>query len=178
MAPPQNLDQRDDWIRLPESVIGIISDTHGRAERTESAVRMLEDAGAELILHLGDVGSDAVLDRLVDRRVRIVLGNVDPPDLARYATLLEITVDHPTMRLEVDGRRIGATHGHLSPELDRLVAEAPDYLLHGHSHVARDERIGSTRVLNPGAVHRAAVRSVAILEPRRDRFEILELPPD
>ena len=30
-----------------------------------------------------------------------------------------------------------------------------DFLLHGHTHVPRDERIGATRVFNPGAVGRA-----------------------
>jgi putative phosphoesterase len=30
-----------------------------------------------------------------------------------------------------------------------------DYLLHGHTHVPRDEKIGETRVLNPGSVGKA-----------------------
>ena len=167
-----------EWVSLPETVLGLISDTHGQAERTEAALRRLEDAGAELILHLGDVGSDAVVDRMVGRNVRIVLGNVDSTSLGRYAGILDLVVDHPAMRLEISGRRIGATHGHLSSEMDRLLAEKPHYLLHGHSHVAGDRRIGETRVLNPGAVQRAAIRSVAILEPGVDRFEILEIPRD
>ena len=165
-----------EWESVPETVIGILSDSHGQAERTELGLTMLEEAGAELFLHLGDLGSDAVVDRLVGRHARIVLGNVDPPDIGRYASLVDVVVDHPTIRLEVAGRRVGATHGHLTNELDRLMTARPHYLLHGHTHVARDERIGGTRVLNPGALQRAAVWSVAILEPGADRFEILEIP--
>ena len=165
-----------EWVSVPETVLGVISDTHGKAERTELGLRLLEDAGAELFLHLGDIGSDAVIDRMVGRNVRIVLGNVDPPAIGHYASLVDLVVDHPTMCLEVAGRRIGATHGHLDSELDRLMVEKPDYLLHGHTHVARDQMIGETRVLNPGAVQRAATWSVAILEPGNDRFEILEIP--
>ena len=158
-------------------VLGVISDTHGAAERTELGLRVLEDAGAELFLHLGDVGSETVVDRLVGRSVRLVLGNVDPPGIGHYASILELAVDHPSMRLVIAGRRIAATHGHLEGEVDRLVAEAPDYLLHGHTHRARDERIGPIRFLNPGAVRNAEGGSVAILDPVRDRFEILEIPP-
>jgi predicted phosphodiesterase len=39
-----------------------------------------------------------------------------------------------------------------------------DLLLHGHSHRMRNERVGRTRVVNPGALHRAAVRTVGIVE--------------
>ena len=178
MSSPATSSSAPHWRSVPETVLGVISDTHGKDQRTEVGLRLLEDAGAQLILHLGDIGSDAVIDRMVGRNVRIVLGNVDPPDMGRYASLVDLTVDHPTMRLVVAGRMIGATHGHLASELDGLMAEKPDYLLHGHSHVIRDQRIGETRVLNPGAVHRAATWSVAILEPEQDRFEILEIPKE
>jgi hypothetical protein len=32
---------------------------------------------------------------------------------------------------------------------------ACDFLLHGHTHVPRDERVGDCRILNPGSVGKA-----------------------
>ena len=37
--------------------IGVLSDTHGRLEITQSAMRLLRERGAELILHCGDIDS-------------------------------------------------------------------------------------------------------------------------
>ncbi|MCP4835025.1 MAG: hypothetical protein GY895_09715 [Phycisphaera sp.] len=164
------------WIPVPATVIGVVSDSHGEADRTETALRSLEAAGADLFIHLGDLESEAVVDRLAGRPSRIVLGNVDVPELARYASFLGIDVDHPVMRLEVGGRRIGATHGHLESELDRLASERPDHLLHGHTHRIRDERVEGMRILNPGAIARSPRCTAAILEPAADRFEIIEIP--
>jgi putative phosphoesterase len=156
-------------------LIGILSDSHGRAEITGRAVRGLRERGAEMLLHLGDVGTEAVIDELVGHDARLVLGNCDfpPAPLRRYATYLGIAVDDPMGRLEVGGRRIAFTHGHLDHLMEQALAEGVDYLLHGHTHEARDERIGRTRVINPGALHRAARYTAAILDPAAGRVELL-----
>jgi predicted phosphodiesterase len=60
--------------------------------------------------------------------------------------------------------------------MDRLLAaQEHDYLLHGHTHVRRDERVGKTRVINPGALHRAAEKTVALLDLAADRLEYLRI---
>ena len=60
--------------------IGLLSDAHGRGPITQQAVALLLDRGAELLLYLGDVGSEAVIDALAvgDRaQSRLVFGNTD-----------------------------------------------------------------------------------------------------
>ena len=37
--------------------------------------------------------------------------------------------------LELAGKRFGVTHGHMTTDLRRVLAEQPDYLLSGHSHI-------------------------------------------
>ncbi len=95
--------------------------------------------------------------------------------MRRYAEGAGVTVDHPMGMLEVAGKRIAWTHGHL----DHLMAEAldagVDYLFHGHSHELRDERIGSTRVINPGALFRARRYTAALLDPASDTLSIVEV---
>jgi predicted phosphodiesterase len=60
--------------------------------------------------------------------------------------------------------------------MEQALRDGADYLLHGHTHELRDERIGRTRMINPGALFRAARYTAALLDPRADRLEILALP--
>ncbi|MAD78097.1 MAG: hypothetical protein CMJ51_01840 [Planctomycetaceae bacterium] len=166
----------DSWTPLSARRIGLVSDTHGDVLRTTRGLDLLIADSVDLILHLGDLGSEAVVDRLAGLPVRLVLGNVDPPHLARYATLIGLTVDHPGMRLQVGERRIFATHGHLDSVVRSGLSDRPDYFIHGHTHQARDERIDGIRFLNPGAVQRGAPPSVAILDPVDDDFTVRHLP--
>jgi hypothetical protein len=147
-------------------LLGIISDTHGHADRARKAVEALRAHGATHIIHLGDVGSEAVLDHLVGVPATVVFGNVDDHHgLTRYAEFLGINVAHPATVIEAKSIKIGITHGHIDTEVFNLMEQDVDVLLHGHTHQKRDERIGSTRVMNPGAVHGAEQFSVLLYEP-------------
>jgi putative phosphoesterase len=153
------------------TTIGILSDSHGQRLRVRRGLEILRAAGATEFVHLGDVG-DGVLDELAGLPCRIVFGNCD--DAAaweRYATDIGLEVLHPAGIFEVDGKRIGITHGHLLDALDALFGEGVDYLLHGHTHQRSDATVDGVRVLNPGALHRATPPSVAILVPAEGRFE-------
>jgi putative phosphoesterase len=139
-------------------------------------VRLLRDAVAELLLHLGDIGSEAVIDELVGHPARVVFGNCDDERrLASYAELVGLRVDHPAGEIEADGKRIVFTHGHLEAPASQALSAGVDYLLHGHTHLLRDERVGRTRVINPGALHRAARYTAVRLDPAADRLEVVEV---
>lgn len=158
-------------------LIGLLSDSHGHAETTARAVAALHEAGAELLLHMGDIETEAVIDELVGHNARIVFGNCDwhEQDLARYAQHVGVRVDHPAGRLEVDGKRIVFTHGHLGKYMDEAISSGVDYLMHGHTHEVRDERCGATRVINPGALFRARRYTVALLDPRTDDLRFIDI---
>ncbi len=158
--------------------IGILSDSHGRADTTALAVKSLRDGGAELLLHLGDLGTRDVIDELAGGPARIVFGNCDPDStaLSRYARRLEIAVDHPLGIIEIDGKRIALTHGHLPNLMSQALRSGVDYLLHGHTHEIRDERLGPTRVLNPGALFRVCRYTAMLLDPARDALTVIEIP--
>lgn len=156
--------------------LGIISDTHGRAPRARKAIDLLIARGATRIVHLGDVGSEAVLDLLAGIESTVVFGNCDDErSLARYAQFLGITVVHPGAIIEWKSKRIGVTHGHIEQELARLFASDVDFLLHGHTHEIRDELVGRTRVMNPGALHRATRHTAMLLDPTSGHAEWLEI---
>lgn len=158
------------------ALLGIISDTHGRAERAARAIELLRARGASRIVHLGDVGDERVLDLLAGLEATVVFGNCDDaPSLGRYARFLGIDVVHPGAIIEVKSLRIGLTHGHLEREYARLLGEGVDILLHGHTHEIRDEVVGRTRVLNPGALHRASRLTALLLDPASGEAQWIEV---
>ncbi|HKP93489.1 MAG TPA: metallophosphoesterase family protein [Chthoniobacterales bacterium] len=133
--------------------IFVLADTHDKVPSNLEALA----AGADEIWHLGDVCAPSVLQTIegFGPPVTIVRGNCDSE------------IDWPlSVDLERNGIRFRLVH--IPPE------EAPDdvdVLLHGHTHVPRNERVGGVLFLNPGCVtrpNRGAPASVAFLEIARD----------
>jgi predicted phosphodiesterase len=89
-----------------------------------------------------------------------------------------VQVDHPAGRLKVDGKTLAYTHGDEPRLLQQAVSDRVDYLFHGHTHKMRDQKIGSTRVINPGALHRAAQHTAALLEVESGSLEFVHVPED
>ena len=159
--------------------VGIVSDTHDQVERTRSAVALLRAEGAEALIHCGDLTSPPVVEALADLPSWFVLGNNDSdevPHLEQAAANLGVVCLGWSGVIELAGKRVAVTHGHLNKDLRGVLAARPDYLLTGHSHVASDSVIGSVRRINPGALHRAAVFTVALLETEDGTVRFLNVP--
>lgn len=155
--------------------IGVLSDSHGQTTRVREALRVLAARGATLFLHLGDLG-DGVLDELAGLECHIVFGNCDNArSLDQYARDIGLHVHHPGGIVEVDGTRIGITHGHLIEELERLFLSGVDVILHGHTHERSDAMVDGVRVINPGALHRARPLTVALFTPSTGELETIVL---
>lgn len=123
--------------------IAVLADTHDRIPAGLPA-RL---AGADEIWHLGDVCDPSVLAELelLGRPLFVVRGNCD---------------DHPrwplTRHLEREGVQFLLVHippPHAPPGIDAL--------LHGHTHVPRDEFVDGVRWLNPGCITRPRGKSAA-----------------
>ncbi len=124
--------------------IAVISDTHGKFP--DSVARELRKA--DEIWHLGDFCDLATYSAVVavGPPVYAVLGNND------------WSLDLPMkLVLERGGKTFYLIH--IAPTR----SPGTDFLLHGHTHVPRDEMVGATRVLNPGAIQRANPKTWAWL---------------
>lgn len=160
-------------------LIGILSDTHGRHGIAGAAVNLLHRRGARQFIHCGDVGSARVLDQLAGLDATFVTGNTDYDRqvLLRYGREIGIDARHPMADLTIHGKRIAVLHGDDERLMRTLLAgQDYDYLLHGHTHVRDDRHEGRTRIINPGALHRAAEKTVALLDPDQDTVEFLVVP--
>jgi putative phosphoesterase len=159
-------------------LLGILSDTHDRSEMMQRAVTTLQERGAEFFVHCGDVCAPELLDALAGLGCAFVWGNCDwdRARLQRYGDGIGVPCYGDFADLELVGKRIAILHGDDKARMDRLLAaQEHDYLFHGHTHVRRDERVGKTRVINPGALHRAAEKTVALLDLAADRLEYVRI---
>jgi len=139
---------------------------------------LFEQFGVSHIIHCGDVGSPEVFDEMLGRPCTFVWGNMDFPndELLTYARALGLPIpDEIPTKLELDGKRIAVFHGHEPGFHDALRHLDVDYILHGHSHVACDERLDGKRIINPGALYRAARKTVATLDTKTDRLTFHEV---
>jgi uncharacterized protein len=157
-------------------LIGILSDTHDDADMMAAAIALLRDQGAEFYIHCGDVGGREVLDHLAGLNAAFVWGNTDwdRVSLARYAEELNIDCYGAFADLLLDGKSIAVLHGDDARLKQKLLAEQRhDYLMQGHTHVRMDQRVGKTRVINPGALQRASQKTVALLDTVADELTFL-----
>ncbi len=159
-------------------LVGILSDSHDRHLLVRSAMHLFDEAGVEHVIHCGDIGGIGVLDELVGRNCTFVWGNTDfrDPQISAYLETTELKPPtHIPTRIVLGDRRFAVYHGHEPGFEQALYHLDVDYICHGHTHVARDERIGRRRVINPGALHRVHIRTVATLDTETDTLKFHEL---
>ncbi|HEY6155034.1 MAG TPA: metallophosphoesterase family protein [Candidatus Udaeobacter sp.] len=143
--------------------IFVLADTHNRLP--ENVTEMAR--GADEIWHLGDVCVEAVFDELraIGAPVVLVRGNCDSN--SEWPLVVDIVRGDLKFRLQ-----------HVPPD---HIPDDVDVLLHGHTHVPRNERRGRVLFLNPGCVtrpNRGAPPSVAWLEIAGGKinWKLVQLP--
>jgi putative phosphoesterase len=161
-------------------LLGILSDTHDELERTQAAVRLLREHGAEALVHCGDLSSPAIVAACSQVRCWFALGNHDAdnvPALEEAARQNGAVCLGWGGEIELDGKLIAVAHGHMSSDIRRALARRPHYLFSGHSHIPSDRLEGLVRRINPGALSDADQFTVAILDLLMDELRLLTLPP-
>ncbi|MGQ0636851.1 MAG: metallophosphoesterase family protein [Planctomycetaceae bacterium] len=147
--------------------IAVVSDTHGHIRNTEQAVSLIRSQAVEAVLHCGDIGSSEIVRLFSDWPTHFVLGNVDG-DPREFAAAIEGAGQSYHERfadLTLEGTRIALLHSDDGPRFRRTIQGGEyDLVCYGHTHVAHQERIGRTVVLNPGALYRATPHTFAIVD--------------
>lgn len=129
--------------------IALISDTHG-VWKPQLAELL---PGVDAIIHAGDVGSPAILQRLESMApVYAVRGNCDTAPVLASLPLERV--------VELGSVRLGVLHGHQleraadfdSALLERFASSCPRVLVHGHTHEPRVVEHEGVTIVNPGAI--------------------------
>ena len=157
--------------------IAILSDTHSRTPTIERALELIAERNLNLILHCGDIEDDDAV-RLFPAHTHFVFGNCDHDrtGIRRAIGGIGATLYEPFGHIEVAGKTLGFVHGDDAGLLrDLIQSGAFAYVFHGHTHTRRDEQIGSTRVINPGALQRARPKTFAVLDVATGEMETVEV---
>lgn len=166
----------------------IVSDSHDRADALEQAVRQARQAGAQAVVHCGDViGAQTLRPALaVGLPMHVIHGNNlgDAMMLHRIAAGSGGLMQYhgADARLELGGRRVFLVH---YPDYGHAMACTGDWDLVccGHSHQAELRQVkgvtGRTAwLVNPGTVAGlAGPRTWALGDLDEMRFEIFSMGP-
>ena len=136
--------------------IAIISDSHDNLANLKKALGSLKKEGFRTLLHCGDICAPATLKEILNQfsgKVHIVFGNVDGDQfrMTKIETDFKgrLKVWGEFGEIKIGGKNIAFTH---FPEFARGLAltKKHDLVFHGHTHKPWEEKIGKTKLVNPG----------------------------
>lgn len=161
-------------------MIGIISDTHENEIAMKKAVEIFRKRNADFVVHCGDIVSPPVLENFKGLRMKLVFGNNDGERNGLINKCKEFGFEgiKDELKFEHKGKKFYVYHGTKANILDAAIkSNKYDYILTGHTHLKRDERIGKVRVINPGALFRAFPYTVALLDVKKDKLKFEKISP-
>jgi uncharacterized protein len=157
-------------------IVGVLSDTHARVDAVLTALAEFRERGVEVLIHCGDIDDADTAARFIGWNTHFVFGNCDGDreGIRDAITRIGATLHEPYGHLELDGITVAWIHGDKARELrDLECADHYDFLFYGHTHVAEQHRTGRTRVVNPGALHRARIKTCLVLDSTTQNLETI-----
>ena len=142
--------------------IAILGDSHDHYGNLQKAVTVANEKSCELMLHTGDLGAPKnsidILEKFTGQ-IKMILGNNDHEivgimrksfELDNFE-LVKTARGGDSYEDTVDGVRIFMHH---YPRIAELAAASGEFdlCIHGHTHEFRNENVGDTLLLNPGAI--------------------------
>ena len=159
--------------------IGVVSDTHDRAEVIAEAIRLLLEQQVELILHCGDIETPETARLFKAIPTHFVFGNWDKDRVKLAAAIKDVGGTHHDSfgAIELAGKRLAWVHSHERHQLRQLEhSDFFDYLFYGHTHVREQHRTGKTLVANPGALFRANPKTCIVLDVATGEIKPIIVP--
>ena len=165
--------------------VGIISDTHDNIPTCNKLIPHFLEENIEVLIHCGDIIAPfmkRVFVPLHEKGVKMygVIGNNDGEISGLMEVLGKIMKLTPDFyELEFDDKLFLVVH-HLPESLIQSIAASRkfDYIVKGHLHEKRNEKIGKTRIINPGEAcgYLTGIGSIAVLDTYLDSVEYFDVP--
>ena len=159
-------------------MIGIISDTHENEKSTQKAVAVFKERNVDFVVHCGDIISPPMLEHFKGLKMKFVYGNNDGEKEGLNEKAKELGFEEITDEREFEHNRkkFYVYHGTNKNKLDEAIkSNKYDYALTGHTHIKMDEKLGKTRVINPGALFRTLPYTIALLDVEKDKLEFVRV---
>jgi hypothetical protein len=154
--------------------IGILSDSHGNTATVLQALDLLRARDIQIILHCGDIDDASTIYLFEGFTTHFVFGNCDHYRSGIRRAILDagMKLHDPFGNLELAGKKIAFLHGDDGRLFQRVEQSGEfDYLFYGHTHKTAEHWAGKTRVINPGALHRARPKTLLILDLAKHETE-------
>lgn len=135
--------------------IAVVSDSHDNLATAQKALEWARKQGIATLIHCGDVCSPAMLREMAgwfSGQIHLVFGNVDGDRQAMIDfKLANVKIHGEFGETEEGGKKIAFCH---KPEPARQAAAIQKYdlVFSGHTHQPWEEKIGRTRLVNPGTL--------------------------
>lgn len=136
--------------------IAVLSDIHDNIWNLKKVLRRIKKEKCEAILFCGDYCAPMVVKLIIELKLPTyaVFGNVDGAhyEITKLAENLSYYYQFKEMaEVELGGKKIALCH---YPKIARALATTGEYdiVFHGHTHEAKQEKIGKTLIANPGEV--------------------------
>lgn len=161
-----------------KKLIGVVSDTHENEDAMKKAVAVFKEKKVDFVVHCGDIVSPPVLENFKELKMKIVFGNNDgeKDGLNKKAKELGFEEISEEKEFEYENKKFYVYHGTNQDKLHAAIeSQKYDYVLTGHTHTRRDNKIGRTRIINPGALFRAYPYTIALLDVRKDNLKCIDI---
>lgn len=176
--------------------IAIISDTHDNVASLKRAIDLIKKEEIKLIIHCGDIFLPDTLKKGLKSfqgKVHVIFSRADAdfsripeysfknlPGIKVWEEFGQIKLNkkttthppHPPTRQGASGPLIAFCH---FPEIARNLANSQKYdlVFYGHTHKPWEEKIGKTRLVNPGNLAGLFYKATfAIYDTKNDKLEL------
>ncbi|MDD5145171.1 MAG: YfcE family phosphodiesterase [Candidatus Pacebacteria bacterium] len=159
--------------------IAIVSDTHDNVSNFKKALAFIKKKRIKTIIHCGDICAPATLKEVLDDftgKVHIVFGNVDGDRFRitkiSFESMPQLKIWGESGEILADKKKIAFTH---FPQFGKGMAATQDYdlVFYGHTHKPWEEKVGRTKLVNPGNLAGLFYRATfAIYDAKTDKLEL------
>jgi len=159
-------------------MIGIISDTHDNVPNILNALEVFKKKKVSFVLHLGDIIAPATVKYFSGLNIKFIKGNCDGDVENIKRKCEEIGAEYlgEFAEIEVKNKKLALYHGTDKDRLAALISSGKyDYVLHGHDHKKKNQMVGKTRVINPGAHYYKCENTIVLLDIDKDKAEFVEV---
>jgi uncharacterized protein len=140
----------------PGVKIGVVADTRENTAGLKVLLDRFLVAGVRWLFHCGGIALPDTIELLKPWQIYMVRGEREPNWQAIEAALQKARLRDslPTeVIITLENRRIGMCRGDDQSVVNRWVKSGGfDYIFHGSTLRQRNEKVGRTRIINPGAL--------------------------
>jgi len=132
--------------------IGIIGDTHDNIPNIKKAVQLFKRKKVTFVIHAGDICSPRTVELFKGLNMIFVQGNCDGDSEKLKEKISEIGGKFfigGFGEIEIGGKRFAITHK--PTVIENILGAKYDFIIHGHTHEKKVEKIGKVVVINPGS---------------------------